>query len=210
MPNKTLTVPNKLSEITLGQYQKFSKLLEKEPDDDFLQKKTIEIFCGVEMKEVENYNYKSILKVIEILNKMFEQKPSKLIDKFQLNGVEFGFIPKLDDMSFGEFVDLDLSLSDWDTMDGAMAVLFRRIKNKKKNKYTIKKYDSDKTDNMENMPLDVALSALFFLESLRKELMNHIHIFLEHQGQKLPQKQRQILMKVLDGGLPFMPSAMAI
>ena len=44
MITKTLKVPNDLSEITLGQYQRFNKVLSKDPEEDFLQKKTIEIF----------------------------------------------------------------------------------------------------------------------------------------------------------------------
>jgi hypothetical protein len=34
-----LKIPNKLSELTLGQYQKFSKIYSKDADQDFVQKK---------------------------------------------------------------------------------------------------------------------------------------------------------------------------
>ena len=124
MITKALKVPNSLSEITLGQYQKFNKVLSEEPDEDFLQKKTIEIFCQVNLADVNQYKYSSIVQVIEIINKMFEQKPT-LIKRFKHKGQELAFIPKLDEMSFGEFVDLDLLLSDWETMDEAMVVLDR-------------------------------------------------------------------------------------
>ena len=60
MKTQKITVPNKLSEITLGQYQKFNKILGKDPDLDFLRKKTIQIFCGVELANIENYKYTSI------------------------------------------------------------------------------------------------------------------------------------------------------
>ncbi|MFB0968332.1 MAG: hypothetical protein QMB04_02375, partial [Pseudomonadales bacterium] len=56
------------------------------------------------------------VEVIEVLNKMFEQKPKHNL-RFDHNGKEYGFIPVLTNMSFGEFVDLDLLMSDWDTMD---------------------------------------------------------------------------------------------
>lgn len=202
MITKTLKVPNKLSEITLGQYQVFSKTMESDPDVDFMQKKTIEIFCGVNLNDVSKFKYSSIVNVIEIINKMFEQKP-RLIDVFKLNGVEYGFIPKLDDMTFGEFVDLDLLMNDWDTMDQAMSILYRKIKSKKEGKYIIEKYDSDKTHSFKNMPLDVALSCLFFFKNLNKELVTHILLFLEKEMQQLPVDQRQNLQKILDGGDPF-------
>ena len=41
MAIKKIEVPNDMSEITLGQYQKFAKLVEKEQEEDFLQKKMI-------------------------------------------------------------------------------------------------------------------------------------------------------------------------
>lgn len=199
METKTLKVPNKLSEITLGQYQQFNKVLSKEPEEDFLQKKTIEIFCGVDIASVNQYKYSSIIQVIEVINKMFEQKPS-LIKRFKYKGNELAFIPKLDEMTFAEFVDLDLLMSDWDTMDEAMAVLYRKIENSHKHNYTIEAYDSDKTQDMKQMPLDVALSSLFFLESLSKELTNHILLFLENKMEELPTEQKLNLLKISDGG----------
>jgi len=199
MITKALKVPNSLSEITLGQYQKFNKVLSEEPDEDFLQKKTIEIFCQVNLADVNQYKYSSIVQVIEIINKMFEQKPT-LIKRFKHKGDELAFIPKLDEMSFGEFVDLDLLLSDWETMDEAMAVLYRKIEHSHKNNYTIEAYDSDKTQDMKSMPLDVALSSLFFLESLSKELTNHILLFLENKVEELPTDQKLNLLKTSAGG----------
>ena len=39
-------VPNRLKELTLGQYQHFQKL---EGDEDFLGRKMVEIFCDIKM-----------------------------------------------------------------------------------------------------------------------------------------------------------------
>ena len=41
-----------------------------------------------------------------------------------MRGVEYGFIPNLDDMSFGEYVDLDTYIGDWQNIHRAMAVLY--------------------------------------------------------------------------------------
>ncbi len=155
-----LKVPNKLSELTLGQYQKFTKILAKEPDEDFMQKKMIEIFCNVPLDQVNFFKYSSIIKVVEILLDMLNRKP-KLRQRFVMNGVEYGIIPDLSDMSFGEFVDLDTYANDWEQMDKALAVLFRPVKSSFKNNYLIKDYTGKET-SMSEMPLDVALGAVFF------------------------------------------------
>ena len=40
-------VPDTLSEITLGQYQKYLKIQSENQDENFLAIKMIEIFCGL-------------------------------------------------------------------------------------------------------------------------------------------------------------------
>jgi hypothetical protein len=209
MKTQTLKVPNKLNELTLGQYQKFNKVISGEPDNDFLQRKTIEIFCNVDITEVGNYKYSSIAQVVGIINKMFEEKP-RLIDRFNYNGREFGFIPKLDDITFGEFVDLDLLMGDWETMDKAMAILFREVTDSKGGKYIIEPYNSEKENDFKNMPLDVALGALFFLESLNTELTRHTKLYLQKETKRLTPRQRKALMRVMDGTQLFTQSAKPI
>ncbi len=199
-----LKVPNKLSEITLGQYQKFSKIDVKNADEDFLQKKTIEIFCGVDLKDVNKIKYTSIVRVIGIINKMFNQK-AVFIDRFKMANQEFGFIPKLDDMTYGEFVDLDTLMSDWETMDQAMSVMFRKVKDSYKDKYTIEDYNIDANIDMKSMPLNVVFGAIFFLQSLGKELMKHTLNSLTRKAHKMNPQQKETLMKILDGGQHFIP-----
>ena len=167
MVKTKLTVPSKLSEITLGQYQKFAKIAEKDQEEDFLQKKMIEIFCGVPLKYVDNFKYTSIKKVTTVLVQMFKEK-TNLIERFKMDGVEYGFIPKLDDMSFGEYADLDQLMKDWDTMDKALAVLYRPVKKSYSGRYIIEEYDVDKTKPMAGMPLDVAFSAVFFFSQFKR------------------------------------------
>ncbi len=209
MATKTLKVPNKLSEITLGQYQQFSKIMTDDVDQDFLQKKTIEIFCGVDIKDVDSFKYSSILEVIKIINKMFDQKP-ELTQRFKYNENEFGFIPDLSEMSFGEYVDLDTLMGDWETMDQAMGVLYRKIENKHKKDYTIVGYDVTKIQDMSSMPLDVAFGAIFFLENLRKQLCNHILNSLQMQTKMISMDQKRQLQKLMVGGSVFIPFHKAV
>ena len=49
-----LSVPTALSDITLGQYQRYMKVIEDNEGDDnageFITLKTIEIFCNISLK----------------------------------------------------------------------------------------------------------------------------------------------------------------
>ena len=203
MKRQNIIVPSNLNEITLGQYQRFARMSEDKKDTEFFERKMIEIFCSIDSKNVNKIEYKSVKKIVNLLNQMFDVKPD-LVKKFQIDNKEFGFIPKLDDMSFGEFVDLDSSLTEWDTMDLAMGVLYRPIKNKLLDTYTVKEYKPEDEINMKEMPLDAALSAIFFLIDLEKELTNHIHNYSTPMIQDWMQQQKEHLPNNMAGILQSM------
>ena len=118
-----INVPDSLKEITLGQYQKFEKLnTEENKDTTFLLQKMVQIFCSLNLKDVATIKYKSVQEIALHLNKVFDTKHD-LIPTFELGGVKLGFIPVLDDMTLGEYIDLDNNLGDWQTMHKAMSVL---------------------------------------------------------------------------------------
>lgn len=202
MNTQSLKVPNDLSEIRLSDYQKFVKIAEKDQETDFLHKKMIEIFCHIPLNQVSTYSFNSVRKVIEVLTNMLEQKP-KLKTTLKIHDKEYGFIPKLDDMSFGEYADLDILIADWETMDQAMAVLYRPITNKFKNKYLIEDYDSDKTAYMGSITLDYVFGSLFFLKNLNQELSKHILHYSAKMSNKLTRAQKDHLLSNMDSGHPF-------
>ena len=166
-----LRIPTTLNEITLGQYQEFAKLDGKleETKDTAIQLKIVEIFCKVPEIVVRNMKATDIAEVCEIINTMFNTN-HQLINRFKLNGVDFGFIPELDDMSFGEYMDLDTFIGDNDNLHRAVNVLFRPIEHKRGNRYTIKDYDPNTSDIAKEFPLDVVLGAIVFFYSLGKDL----------------------------------------
>jgi hypothetical protein len=164
-----LIIPSDLSEVSLKQYQKFLKIQDSNQDSYFLQCKMIEIFCNLDAKTVRLLKLSDADKVVEVINNMFEAKPT-LTRTFKIAGVEYGLIPDLDEMSLGEYIDLDTYLGDWENMQIAMNVLYRPIKNKIKDKYTIKEYDVESKDALKEIPLDIVLGAIFFLYNLGIEL----------------------------------------
>ena len=202
----TINIPESLNEVTLRQYQKWLKIAEGKEVDNFLQQKMVEIFCNIELKQVLQIKAIDINNICENITKLFEQKP-KFINKFNHKETEFGFIPKLDDMSFGEYIDLDTYLGDWQLMHKAMSVLFRPITYKKKEQYLIEDYQSSDKYDLQNITLDIVFGSLVFFWNLRTELQNHILNYLANQKEvKVPQ-DFQDLIKNGVGINPFMDFA---
>ena len=177
-----INVPTSLNEITLEQYQKFLKASEETPEGSFLDAKMIEIFCGIPLSDSYKLKMSSVQAIVDILTDMLNQKPAH-IDKFSLDGVQYGFIPDLDEMSLGEYVDLDGNASDWQKMHVAMNVLYRPVITSKKGKYNIKEYTADDPDKMKDMPLGVALGSLFFFYNLGLELSKHTILSSSNQAE---------------------------
>lgn len=178
-----LEVPSSLEAITLGQYQRYLKVADKnkgEEYNDFLNKKLVEIFCNVDLNEVEQIPFVEFEKVLVIIQEAFEKKWG-LTKRFKLLDVDMGFIPKLDDMSLGEYVDVESSIGDWQDMHKAMAVLFRPVNFSQKDKYTIAPYSPSEEvkELMKEMPLSVVMGAVVFFYHLGIELSKASLNFLE-------------------------------
>ena len=175
-----LNVPESLDEITLGQYQKFLKIQNENTDERFLSSKMIEIFCELKLTDVMKLKLADVNGICAILSDMFNEKPA-LKKTFFMDGVEYGFIPNLEDISFGEYIDLDNYLTDWELMDRAMGVLYRPIKNRYGERYSIEEYTAKETGYMKAMPLDAALSAVLFFYHLGIDLSMTMMNYLEHK-----------------------------
>lgn len=177
-----LLLPTSLSEIPLSRYQEFIEMKESSNDDEFIANKMIQIFCGIKLKEVATIPMKDVNELIKHFTKVFSEKP-RLIRHFKIKDIEFGFIPKLDHITFGEYVDLEHHLQNWKTYHKALAVMYRPIKEKHKDKYTIVDYEpnEDMQDLMKFAPLDVAISSSVFFWNLGSELLNHTINYLQNE-----------------------------
>jgi hypothetical protein len=175
-----ITIPDTLSEITLDQYQRYLRIQDKNTDEKFLASKMIEIFCGIKLSDTLKMKYSDVDGICNILVDMFNEKP-QLVTKFKMKGVEYGFVPKLDDITLGEYVDLDSFLGDWENMHRAMSVLYRPIDKKYGDKYSIVDYEAGDGEMMKDMPLDAVISSIIFFYHLGIDLSQAMMNYLEEQ-----------------------------
>ena len=200
-----INVPTSLNEITLGQYQKYLKIAENNPDGNFLDAKMIEIFCGIPLSDSYKIKMSSVRAIVDILVDLLQSKPDH-VERFKIGENEFGFIPDLDEMSLGEYIDLDNNASAWERMHVAMNVLYRPIKTSKLGKYNIEDYNVKNPEVMKDMPLDAAIGSLFFFYNLGIELANHTILYSNSQAEMEIYQEQLTSIENGDGISQFMDS----
>jgi hypothetical protein len=177
-----INVPSTLNEIPLKHYQDFLNVQKNSSDEEFVAQKMVEIFCGIRLIEVAKIKLTSLNELIAHFTTLFSQVP-KFQPTFKIGDIEFGFIPELEEISFGEYVDLDSHLQSWDNFHKAMSVLYRPIKTRKGEKYDIKDYDPniDMQELMKFAPLDICIAASVFFWTLESDLLQATLNYLEKE-----------------------------
>jgi len=205
-----LRVPTEMAGIKLHQYQKYAKILNGVEDRsnaeaaEFLNLKSLEIFCGLTLKESYGLPVSMFESVIKQINTCLNED-TPLIQRFKMTGsdgetVEFGFIPKLDDMSFGEYLDAERYINSVDNFHKFLAVMYRPIVAGKKGLYVVEDYQgTDRwSDVMKDAPLSVAFGAQVFFYRLGKKLSKYTVLSLHQQAKEIADKSGL--------SLPEMPS----
>jgi hypothetical protein len=126
--------------------------------------------------------YNTVQRLAKRVFSYFEGNPS-LVKRKRLKSVLYGFTPNLEDITLGEYVDLDANVTDWNNMHKAMAVLYRPVVSEAGEYYEIEEYDgTDKySEAMKQMTLEVVLGSLVFFYRLGIDLSIAMTESLEEQ-----------------------------
>ena len=95
-----VSVPSSLKEVKLKNYQDYLLIKNPTPED------ILKCILNIDQKELGKIKATDVDFLMTHISKLFKKK-QELIPTFKLKGVEYGFIPKLDDMTLGEYIDLD-------------------------------------------------------------------------------------------------------
>jgi hypothetical protein len=182
-----ILLPESIADITLHQFQLYNELLERTDLDEYnFNKRKIQIFTGLERNRIDLISvadYNDIVNQIDLaLNQTVEFKAT-----FFIKDVEFGFIPNLDKITQGEFIDVSNYGTDVNELHKLMAVLFRPIKNKDSfNNYSIINYKGTEqySNIMKHMPLSIVNGSLVFFSSLANELVSYTEKYMQVEPAK--------------------------
>ena len=169
-----ITLPESIKDITLGQFQEFdvlcNKLENKEVSEREFIKRKISMFSGVPYSQIDDVVQKDLEEIAEQIDKALAQD-STFEKRFTMNGVEFGFVENLNEITSGEYFDLSNYGVEVETLNKLMAVLFRPVKKVDKHgNYKVEKYNGTGkyAELMKHMPLNIVNGSLVFFAIYRR------------------------------------------
>ena len=183
-----LKVPTNWKDITIEQYQKFMVLVDSKKKEKQKMFEMIMLFCNVKKEDLRAFALADLEKVSSILMKLTKDDPSKIEVKRHLdfNGAKYSLLPKMSEMTTGEFVDLEnYVLEAVDNLHKIMAVLYRKqtAEVDRWGRYNVEDYEPtpEKQEAMLKFPMGEALGVLNFFFHLEKELIVDSRNYLRKQ-----------------------------
>jgi len=194
--NLTYTIPENKKDITLKQYLKISKLYKdaEAVESEVDEKELIAICLNIPVALVNKLPFEHYNQVVKVVSEALN-KDSVLHLTFDLNGVKYGFINDLENMTAGEYAKLDEFIKDTDkNAYQILNVLYRPIikekfyktwfNKKDRGRYLIEPYKFDNDVSVfENAPFEVYESVLVFFYNLGKDLTNATQSYMKEVEQ---------------------------
>ena len=165
--------------ITVGQYVGFAMnegdLINQVQSITKLPRSKVLLLTPSQMNDIKNSFDEALLAI-----------PSKHVPKFMTKFTKYRFVPDINSMTFGEWLDLDANCNEFPKhLNKLLAILFRPCKNEFINRYEVEDYDSTihlkNAEDFNEMPLMIANGAMVFFSNIEKELLIRFQEFSDQQ-----------------------------
>lgn len=164
-----IEIPEALADISVEKYKKFIMMATEDNGDE----QALYHFCGLTPDQQENMKKKDRDYIREKIAAVLAERPM-LTQTFTYRGVEYGFHPKLEDISMGEYVDLDELLKEpYKNAEKVLGILYRPITKKMYGRHLVETYDPDRHDGrgFQDLGADIFLGCLLFFYRLEISLL---------------------------------------
>jgi len=186
------TMINSWNDVTLDKWVKLISKKEKTKSEEAVEIiNTLSDIPRKLIKELGIQDIAVILKRISILQQNADNNLNRII---KINDVEYGFHPNLEEITLGEYADIETYLKNGleNNLTRLLAILYRPITEKDKDNYSIEAYGlSDsrmRAKKFETMKAVDVNNALVFFWTFVKELLKTLLPYLMEQNQKMLSK----------------------
>lgn len=186
---KIYHLPLSWDEVSLKQYQDLMVVVEnKELSEIEVMIKTIAALTGAHKRDLTKAPITHLKLVFSALKSLTKQLPENELRRvIEIDGKEYGFIPDMRGLTFGEFVDLDGWLQKgYQNLVDILTILYRPVVKRKGEKYTIEDYDVESVPDRAtlfsgSMSVNSVYGALVFFYDIGSKLINTTLCSLEKE-----------------------------
>ena len=194
---KTYNLINSWSDVTL---EKWISLIDLEAGSKTKEaEETIATLSDIPRKLIKELSIRDVAIIMKKLAELQNRQDTVLTKVIEIDGIEYGMHPNLDDITLGEYADIETFIKGGleKNMPELMSVLFRPVIERKNEVYTIAAYDGDITiraETMKKMSAEQVQSTLFFFYNFVIGFSKIMPSFLIEQTQeKVKQLQTETL-----------------
>jgi len=159
--------------MSLENYAKIYKIKDSF-NEEYFAAKILNLITGAPMDDLLKTDYEKISYLSAyILSLMPFEKNTKLVDRFEIDGIKYGFFPNWKDLTFAEFMDIDTIATKpidelLDYLHILAAIMYRPIEHEiSEHNFIIEEYDVKSMLTRseifkKKLDINVLLSAQFF------------------------------------------------
>tara|TARA_R110000823_G_scaffold32983_10_gene92628 strand:+ start:5832 stop:6431 length:600 start_codon:yes stop_codon:yes gene_type:complete len=178
---KTFNLIKKWSDVTLETWLKLIDFEKGTKTEEATE--TIAALSNIPKNLVKELALADVAQIMSLVGAMQQEQDSVLKRLIMVNKIEYGFHPNLDDITLGEYADIETYIKAGieKHLPELMAVLYRPIKEKKNDIYIIEAYDGDirmRAEEMKLMSAEQVQSALVFFYNFGKVLSGILPLYL--------------------------------
>jgi len=191
-----IDIPTKWNDVSIKKYNQYVEAIKDLTDEQAIIIKTISVLCSIPEYVVEVMKLKDLKVIQENLQKLINQPVNKtIINKIEIGGIKYGFHPNLDELTLGEFVDVETFTKENDIAK-MMSILYRPIVKEVGNRYDIEPYDFDvhslNSVKFERLSINIGNAIAVFFWTLGQGLLDNFH-----QSSKVVEKSQSV--QTMDG-----------
>jgi hypothetical protein len=202
--DKTFRTIKTWSDVTLETWGQLVELQKGSKAKEALE--TIAVLSNIPKHLIKELGIQDVALILKHISALQDNARTKFRRIIKINGIEYGFHPKLEDITLGEWADIETYLQGGldKNLPDIMSILYRPIVQKKNKLYTIEAYDGEiaiRAEEMKTMNAEEVQSALVFFYTLGKKLLEILPLYLMEQMEIMKKKVKlqQTKTSLIDG-----------
>jgi len=177
-----IRIPESWQDVTLQQYLKFYNAMKPYDGAEEYSTKIVEVaayyLCNIDANTLNKLPLDTFNEIAKnIMDLILSGQKQELVKSFVLGDVKYGFINNLDQMTYGEYVDMvTYSKDSYENAALLCSILYRPILEENNGQYKIQDYKGTNENQIElfyqKLTMDIIFGALGFFLHLQKDLLN--------------------------------------